>query len=105
MEKYVKKLDSKRKTESGNQTSRMGSTINIPIDKLDDIFVPTAAKQLIGRGIVTNMESVRCCGEFVADLLEDHNFSQDTIDSEDDFDDFDDEGNEHFISTAPSTQM
>lgn len=71
LDKYVRMLDTQ--DQSQPQMEYHGGIIkagvSINIDQLSQIWVPAAEKQILSRGIVQNLESIRCCGEFVAELL------------------------------------
>ena len=73
LERFLRTLDQEKNEVTGEQSN--GETVNtsssIQIDQLDDIWVPVAEEQLLGRGVVKNLESIRCCGEFVGQLLGD----------------------------------
>lgn len=73
LDKYVKMLDTQDQSEP--PMKRHGGIIeagiSINIDQLSQIWVPAAEKQILSRGIVQNLESIKCCGEFVAELLGD----------------------------------
>ncbi|KAF8465944.1 hypothetical protein BDZ91DRAFT_214567 [Kalaharituber pfeilii] len=77
LEKYIKKVDAQLKPSSISSThaSETDKTISITIDELSNIWVPAAEKQLLGRGIVGNLADIRCCGQFVAELLGDGELS------------------------------
>lgn len=64
LEKFVRTVDQ----VTGEQSSG-GTSTSIHVDQLDDIWVPVAEEQLLRRGVVTNLESIKCCGEFVGQLL------------------------------------
>ncbi|KAF8423866.1 hypothetical protein EV426DRAFT_563101 [Tirmania nivea] len=73
LDKYVKMLDTQDQSEPPmkhhGEIIKAGIPINI--DQLSQIWVPAAEKQILSRGIVQRLESIKCCGEFVAELLED----------------------------------
>lgn len=73
LEKFVRTLDQEKTGVTGEQSN--GGTVNtstsMQTDQLEDIWVPVAEEQLLGRGVVTNLESIKCCGEFVSQLLGD----------------------------------
>lgn len=73
MDKYLRRLDSNNNTDlsMNHHGGLVKGGMSIDADELGQIWVPAAEKQILSRGIVPNLESIRCCGEFVAELLGD----------------------------------
>ncbi|KAF8444296.1 hypothetical protein BGX38DRAFT_1143680 [Terfezia claveryi] len=73
LDKYTKMLDTQDPLEAPmkHHGGIIKAGVSINIDQLSRIWVPAAEKQILSRGIVQNMESIKCCGEFVAELLGD----------------------------------
>ena len=91
---------------------------SLDVDDLTQLWTPAAEQRLIFGGIVSSLEEVRCCGQFVSQLLggvteSDDEDDADGDDSEDDSDDSaDDEvsptlapggGNTHYSNTLLSS--
>lgn len=73
LNKYLGSLHMERDMEG--PIRRHGRLLNnrkpIDIDVLGDIWVPAAETHLLVRRLVFNLDNIRCCGEFVAELLGD----------------------------------
>lgn len=87
LDKYLRTLDTQDQSEPPikHHGGIIKDITSINIDKLSQIWVPAAEKQILSRGIVPNLESIKCCGEFVAQLLGDEINSVDsgTVSSQD----------------------
>ncbi|RPB25538.1 hypothetical protein L211DRAFT_87214 [Terfezia boudieri ATCC MYA-4762] len=71
LDKYIKMLDTQGQLEPPmkHHGGIIKAGVSINIDQLSRIWVPAAEKLILSRGIVQNLESIKCCGEFVAELL------------------------------------
>jgi hypothetical protein len=102
LDKYVKNIDSERASRfslnSRPSDPTMAKLAHMNVDLLMNLWTPAAEEQLLSRGIVEDLEEVKCYGRFVSMLLatadvEEHE-EEDEEDSDDD--DTDSEDDEYF---------
>jgi hypothetical protein len=97
LDKYVQNIDSERASRfrlnckpSDPTTAKLA---HMDVDNLTNLWTPAAEEQLLARGIVEDLDEVKCYGRFVSTLLatadevEDQSDDEDEEDSDDDDDD------------------
>ncbi|RPA99144.1 hypothetical protein L873DRAFT_1684397 [Choiromyces venosus 120613-1] len=81
----------------------LSKLVRLDVDDLTQLWTPAAEHRLLFKGIVGSLEEVRCCGQFVSQLLgggaeSDDEDEEDDADDGDDSDDEDDSGDDEEVS-------